>query len=108
VLHWFSGTQRQLSEAASLGCWFSVGPAMFRSEKGRQLVGLMPRERLLTETDGPFVRSGSQPLQPKDVRDAVKELAKLWSIDFDETAEILKSNLKALLTLVPDKLRSTS
>src|SRR3546814_10842246 len=35
ILHWFSGTGRQLDRAIDLGCWFSVGPAMLRTEKGR-------------------------------------------------------------------------
>lgn len=102
VLHWFSGTQRQLSEAVALGCWFSVGPAMFRSDKGRSLVGLMPRDRVLTETDGPFVRNGNAPLEPGDVRTAVSELANLWSLDYDVVIGALGSNLKRLLTLSPD------
>jgi TatD DNase family protein len=36
VLHWFSGSQSQLKSAITLDCWFSVGPAMLRSKKGRQ------------------------------------------------------------------------
>lgn len=35
VLHWFSGSQTQLKSAITLDCWFSVGPAMLRTEKGR-------------------------------------------------------------------------
>src|SRR3546814_2903790 len=46
ILHWFSGTGRQLDRAIDLGCWFSVGPAMLRTEKGRQLAARMPRDRL--------------------------------------------------------------
>jgi TatD DNase family protein len=108
VLHWFSGTQRQLSDAIALDCWFSVGPAMFRSEKGRRLVGLMPRDRVLTETDGPFARDVKGPLEPADVRTAVDELGKLWSIDYDAALLRLKSNLKSLLALVPDQTNMAS
>jgi TatD DNase family protein len=28
VLHWFSGSRRELQRAIDQGCWFSVGPAM--------------------------------------------------------------------------------
>jgi TatD DNase family protein len=34
ILHWFSGTPRQLAEAVDLGCWFSTGPAMLRTDRG--------------------------------------------------------------------------
>jgi len=37
ILHWSSGSFRELDRAIKLGCWFSVGPAMLASEKGRAL-----------------------------------------------------------------------
>jgi TatD DNase family protein len=102
VLHWFSGTQRQLSDAVALGCWFSVGPSMLRSEKGRHLVALMPRERVLTETDGPFGQLGDRPLEPIDVVVAVEQLAGIWSIEKREADQRLRANLRELLARVPD------
>jgi TatD DNase family protein len=101
VLHWFSGSQSQLKSAAALDCWFSVGPAMLRSEKGRALATQMPRDRVLTETDGPFTRSGKRPLTPADARVAAAELAVLWSVTEAEAVALIKQNLKALLTRVP-------
>ena len=65
VLHWFSGPRRDLECAIELGCWFSVGPAMLRSRTGRALAALMPRDRVLTESDGPFAQEG------RDAPDAV-------------------------------------
>ena len=56
VLHWFSGTASELQRAIDLGCWFSVGPAMLRGDKGRRLASSMPIDRLLTESDGPLAR----------------------------------------------------
>ncbi|WP_342212785.1 TatD family hydrolase [Pukyongiella litopenaei] len=34
VLHWFSGSQKELDRAVDCGCWFSVGPAMLAGERG--------------------------------------------------------------------------
>lgn len=101
VLHWFSGSQSQLRSAISLDCWFSVGPAMLRSEKGRALAAEMPRERILTETDGPFARSGKRPLTPADVRIAAAELATIWSVTETEAATQIRENLRNLLSRVP-------
>jgi TatD DNase family protein len=101
VLHWFSGSQSQLKSATALDCWFSVGPAMLRSAKGRALATQMPRDRVLTETDGPFTRSGKRPLTPADSRVAAAELAILWSVTEAEAVALIKQNLKALLTRVP-------
>lgn len=101
VLHWFSGTRKQLTEAKKLGCWFSVGPAMLRSESGRKLASEMPRERVLTETDGPFAMIDDRPLMPWDVETAVKQLADLWQVDIDEADSQLTTNLKTLISQVP-------
>ena len=102
VLHWFSGSARELSEAVSLGCWFSVGPAMLRSDRGRQIAAMMPRDKVLTETDGPFGLKRNEPLEPTDVGLAVGALAKIWRIEHGEVLQTLRANLKKLLARVPD------
>lgn len=96
VLHWFSGTQRELGRANDLGCWFSVGPAMLAGERGRGLAAKMPRDRILTETDGPFARLNDLPLQPWDVGSAIDSLGDLWGVTPDDALISLKSNLVRL------------
>lgn len=98
VLHWFSGTQRELARAAELGCWFSVGPAMLAGERGRGLTARMPRDRVLTETDGPFARLNDLPIQPWDVGTAVEALGHLWGLTREEVSTVLKSNLRKLVS----------
>lgn len=77
ILHWFSGTARQLERAVSMGCWFSVGPAMLASVKGAALAAAMPKDRLLTETDGPFGTSNDRRLEPTDAQVAERALARI-------------------------------
>src|SRR6185312_3226047 len=84
IQHWFSGTPRELSRAVEMGCWFSVGGAMLRSQKGRMLASRMPKHRVLTETDGPFGAVSGRPLQPAECSGAIKVLSELWNVD--ETA----------------------
>jgi len=100
ILHWFSGGKRDLQRAIALGCWFSVGPAMLVSEKARALVRDMPRDRVLTETDGPFAQIGGVSAKPWDVSLATAQLAKLWGgITQEETERQLSSNLRRLVAL---------
>lgn len=96
VLHWFSGSKRELDRAIALGCWFSVGPAMLASQSSRESVLRMPRDRILTETDGPFAQIDGQSASPWDSQRAVVELSKLWSISEPEVDEILSGNLRSL------------
>lgn len=101
ILHWFSGTARELARALELGCWFSVGPAMLGSEKGRQLVAKMPRGRVLTESDGPFVTIGDKPALPWDLDATEAALAELWTESPEGVRVTLRENLQRLITTAP-------
>lgn len=104
VLHWFSGSPPELEAAVRQGCWFSVGPAMLRSRKGRELTARMPRDRILTETDGPFAKDKSRPLQPADAWTAVNELAALWKTPSEAVQAQLASNLRRLTSMIADPM----
>lgn len=96
ILHWFSGTFRELSRAVGLGCWFSVGPAMLAGDKGRALVAKMPRDRVLTETDGPFVQVDGKPAMPWDSVRAEAGLAEVWGEPLEEVQRRLVGNLRVI------------
>ena len=98
ILHWFTGTPRELDDAIVRGFFFSVNSAMLRSEKGRALVARMPRERVLTETDGPFVRDGDHPAAPPTVRTTIGSLAKLWHAKPEDVQASVLGNLRFILT----------
>jgi TatD DNase family protein len=106
ILHWFSGSARQLRRASELGCWFSVGPAMLRGEKGRALTEAMPADRVLTETDGPFAGTANRPLRPADAWQAVKQLAVIWNIPLVDAQARLLGNLAHLSASSPDPTRA--
>ena len=54
ILHWFTGSIKELERAIQLGCWFSVNNNMLLNKKGIQLVQAIPIHKILTETDTPF------------------------------------------------------
>ena len=101
VLHWFSGTTGELTDAISRGCWFSVGLPMLRSKKGRSLVAKMPRDKVLTETDGPFTQLNGRPMLPWNVELVETELSQLWSVPPSEIRGQLNANLTALTADLP-------
>jgi TatD DNase family protein len=98
ILHWFSGSRRDLDRAISLKCWFSVGPAMLLATKSRDLVSYMPRERILTETDGPFVQIDGRSAMPWDAYRAVAQLSVLWKIPLIDIDQMLNNNLRRLIS----------
>ena len=99
ILHWFSGSPDDLARANACGCWYSVGPAMLASRKGRALVSLMPRDRVLTESDGPFALIDDRVAMPWDVANAIDTIARLWRVSNMETAQAVRENFAQLLLL---------
>ncbi|MPW23056.1 TatD-related deoxyribonuclease [Paraburkholderia piptadeniae] len=98
VLHWFTGTAAEARRAVEMGCFFSVNAEMLRSAKHRKLISGLPLERVLTETDGPFVVEDGQPTRPRDVARTVSELAVLLSLPIESVAAQILHNLKRLVT----------
>jgi TatD DNase family protein len=97
ILHWFTGSQRDFARANELGCWFSIGSAMLRSERGRAAVALMPKDRILPETDGPFgVINGSSAF-PWEAMEVVRPLAELWREPEADVHRVLVRNFQNLV-----------
>lgn len=96
ILHWFTGSQKELTRATELGCWFSVGPAMLKSANGRTLAALMPIDRVLTETDGPFGMLQRRPLFPSDAALAIPMLSELWGLSTHDVEGLVR---RALLNI---------
>lgn len=97
VLHWFSGNQKELERAVNLGCWFSVGSPMLRSEKGRAIVSRIPRDRLLTETDAPFTCKQGEQYSALQISRAVDGISALWKTEATETVRMVTENFRRLL-----------
>ena len=98
VWHWFSGTLKGLVAAADAGHYFSVNPAMIRTAKGQALIQAMPHERVLTETDGPYVRVGNRPARPADVALVVAHLAQVWRVSRAEAEHVVENNVRGILS----------
>lgn len=101
VLHWFTGTAAEARRAAALGCYFSINAEMLRSPKHCRLVSSLPSDRLLTETDGPFVESDGRPVRPKQVVETVAMLADARGEAVEEMARAMVRNLRTLLVETP-------
>ena len=98
ILHWFTGTKEELDRANDQKSWFSVGPAMINSKKGRELVSLIPRNRILTETDGPFTKFNQRQLMPWDATLVYPVLANIWDISVKKVENQLKENFIQLVS----------
>lgn len=97
VLHWFTGSKRELMRALDLGMYFSINYRMTQTEKGQELIKCLPLDRILTESDGPFIKFSVSPTTPKDVIHTVQAAAMLKKCSEEKMANQITDNLGKLI-----------
>ncbi len=100
VFHWYTGPARLISEALRAGHFFSLNGAMTRAAKGRKVIELIPQDRVLTESDGPYARSGRHGSYPWDVDEIETYLAQAWNKPQADVRSIVWQNFRGLLARV--------
>lgn len=96
ILHWFSGSISELNDAINLGCYFSVNTLMATSEKGSKLISLMPHDKVLPESDGPFALQDGEPLSPMGANDVALKLSRIWNVSQAEVQAGFETTLRQL------------
>jgi TatD DNase family protein len=96
VFHWYSGSLKNLETAIGHGHFFSINPSMLWSEKGRTIIERIPRERTLTESDGPFITLGTKLIVPADIQLVEEALAKIWQTDASAVRRLVADNFRRL------------
>jgi TatD DNase family protein len=96
ILHWYSGSLKQIDTAVSAGLWFSVNPAMLRSTNGRRILATLPRERVVTETDGPYTKASGRSSEPSDIPVVIAGLARIWGEAPDDARTRVSANMTAI------------
>jgi len=97
ILHWFSGSDKEAEKAIANGYFFSFNSSMVRSKRGQTLAQLIPRNRILTETDGPFVHIINRPAQPSFTSNIISSLARILSENVQGLKHLILENFKTLL-----------
>lgn len=103
VLHWFTDSRLQLRRAVESGCWFSVGPAMLESTNGQKLAALMPRDRVVSESDGPFAKVRGARVMPWEANMVTIKLADAWHVSQEDVSIALNLNGQRLMMLLAGK-----
>ncbi len=99
ILHWFTGTQSQAERAVQNGYYFSFNSSMLKSKNGQTLANIIPRKRILTETDGPFISIDNEPIRPGYIPQIVSKMAKLLNLEKDELQKNIDENFQTLMAM---------
>lgn len=104
IIHFFAGTLNEARTLLDLGFYFTFGGAItFPPRKGKnagdydELVNLIPMDRILSETDAPYVAPASyrgKRNEPAYVTEVVKKLAELKNVSLEAMARQILLNVQ--------------
>ena len=98
ILHWYSGNLKNIDIAVANGAYFSINSAMCKSTNGLKIINHIPTDRLLLESDYPFIlKTDKTSFRVSDISETVANLAKIKNINYEEILRELDDNFKNLL-----------
>ena len=101
IMHCFTGGLDEAREALDLGFHVSFGGVITfpKSEENRRAAAMVPDERLLVETDAPFlapVPHRGKRNEPAFIAETVRKLAEIRGADPEQIAELTRANFERL------------
>lgn len=100
IFHWYSGNIGLIENILNSGYYFSINTSMIKSKKGNDIISRIPLNRILIESDGPYIDYNGKPIYPYDLIDVYNYLAKKNNITVDETINLIKNNFFSLLKFI--------
>ncbi len=100
IFHWYSGSLQLINEIVDSGYYFSINPSMIKSNNGRKIISRIPFERLLTESDGPFVQVNQRAANPWDIKEVLNYISISRQVSFTEVEEQVKTNFYKLISRI--------
>lgn len=97
ILHWFTGSRDQVKRAVEIGCYFSINIKMIESENGRDIISRIPADRILLESDAPFIQDINTNTKLAELlnktANKLNEYNNLWTLDNanKESARMLRN-----------------
>jgi len=97
VMHCFSGKKKLIRRAMENGWYFSVPAVITRLNHFQFLVGMVPLEQLLTETDGAYLApiAGIRN-EPANIAITLREIAKIKEMEVEEVSNQIWKNFEKL------------
>jgi TatD DNase family protein len=104
VIHCFTGDEAAARAYLDLGLYISVaGVVTFRTAEAiRQAVRIVPRDRLMVETDCPFlapIPHRGKRNEPAWVVETARKVAEVWGTTLDEVSAATTANARRLFRL---------
>jgi len=101
VFHCFSGSEGNLKYALDQGYWISFATVVCKSEKHKRLAEKTPLNKMLLETDSPWLDPASLELtnRPWKIAESAKVIAEIKDITAQEVLRKTEDNAKRVFRL---------
>jgi TatD DNase family protein len=104
VVHCFSGEEKFLKECLGLDFYisFTCNITYKKADRLRELVKIVPLEKLFLETDAPFLPPEGlrgRRNEPANIKQLAQELAKIKEVGFEEVAAVTSASAKKFFNL---------
>ena len=100
LLHCYSSSAEMIKQFNKFDCYYALGGAItFKNAKKNDVIMAIPEDRLLVETDAPYmtpVPFRGQPNEPKYINLVVDKIASVKNFAREEIIEITNKNTKRL------------
>ena len=97
ILHWYSGSISDLEKAVSYGFYFSINSAMTQSKNGINIIKNIPLNRLLLESDSPFIGVDKNSVKPYDMKLIIANISNIKQLSSSEMKNTLNQNFRNLI-----------
>ncbi len=97
--HFFAGSLEDLKDFLDLGFHISFTGVITFADQYKELIEATPLERLLSETDSPYVAPvpyRGKRCEPVYVMEVIKKMAEIKNISFEQVSKVLLQNSKSL------------
>lgn len=100
IFHWYSGPTSLINKILGAGYFFSINPSMTTSANGQSIISKIPMNRILTESDGPFVRIEKRTIHPKDLGIIFNYISNSRNLTISQVENQIQSNLNELINRI--------
>lgn len=95
IFHWYTGPKELISSIVNAGYYFSLNPAMLRTNKGRDILKVMLLDRILIETDGPFSKYKGSIVEPSCLKDIYTAFGAFYGVK--DMKKLVAKNIYSLM-----------
>ncbi len=93
IFHWYLGSIGILNKVIKAGYYFSVNISMSKSKRGQNIISKIPKERILVETDAPFIKG----VLPYTNEEIYRYLSEIWCVDVNVVKKQVLKNFNNLI-----------